>query len=116
MKARGSTSDPVIAGLKMVEQSLSRRKEYQWRFVWKPVRGTRESEKVKELFKKKKHIYCKYTETKLISLFNVIPFNFKAPVPTFQKFFNSVRKKKRKTLFGCVFIYIKVRIYSSTQS
>jgi hypothetical protein len=36
---------------------------------------TRVSQKVKGLFKKKKkeHIYFKYTETKLISLFNVIP-------------------------------------------
>jgi hypothetical protein len=31
---------------------------------------------------------------KLISLFNLIPLDFNAPVPAFQKFFNSVRKKK----------------------
>jgi hypothetical protein len=37
--------------------------------------------------------YCKYTETKLISLYNVIPLDFKAPVPAFHSFFNSVRKK-----------------------
>jgi hypothetical protein len=53
---------------------------------------TRVSQKVKGLLKKK-HIYCKCTETKLILLFNVIPLDFKAPVPVFHKFFNSVRKK-----------------------
>jgi hypothetical protein len=41
----------------------------------------------------KKHIYCKDTETKLISLFNVIPLDFNALVPAFLKLFNSVRKK-----------------------
>jgi hypothetical protein len=35
----------------------------------------------------KKHIYCRYTETKLISLFNVIPLDFNSPVPEFHKFF-----------------------------
>jgi len=44
-------------------------------------------------FPPKKHIYYNYTETKLISLFNVIPLDFSAPVPEFHKFFsNSVRK------------------------
>jgi hypothetical protein len=42
--------------------------------------------KSKGTFRKKKHIYCKYTETKLISLFNVFPHHFKAPVPAFHKF------------------------------
>jgi hypothetical protein len=32
-------------------------------------------------------MYCKYTETKLILLFNVIPLDFNAPVPGFHKFF-----------------------------
>jgi hypothetical protein len=40
------------------------------------------------------HIYCEYTETKLILLLNVIPLDFNAPVPVFHNFFfNSVRKK-----------------------
>jgi hypothetical protein len=39
------------------------------------------------------HIYCKYTKTKLISLFNVIPLDFNATIPTFHKSFNSVREK-----------------------
>jgi hypothetical protein len=42
---------------------------------------------------KKKHIYSKYTKTKLILLFNVILLDSNAPVPAFHKFFNSVRKK-----------------------
>jgi len=42
----------------------------------------------------KKHMYCKYTETKLILLLDVIPFDFNAPVPAFHKLFNPVRKKK----------------------
>jgi hypothetical protein len=37
--------------------------------------------------KKKKNMYFKYTETKLISLFIVIPLDFNAPVPVFHKFF-----------------------------
>jgi hypothetical protein len=41
----------------------------------------------------KKHIYCKYTETKLILLFNVIPLDFNAPVPMFDNFFNFAREK-----------------------
>jgi hypothetical protein len=31
--------------------------------------------------------YCKYTEKKLIFLFNVIPLDFNASVPSFHKFF-----------------------------
>jgi hypothetical protein len=50
---------------------------------------------------KKKDFYCKDTETKLISLFNVIPLDFNAPVPPFHKLLNSVRKKK--VFFGYVF-------------
>jgi hypothetical protein len=50
------------------------------------------SQKVKGLLKKT-HLF-KYTETKLMSLLNVIPLDFNAPVPAFHKFFfNSVRKK-----------------------
>jgi hypothetical protein len=49
------------------------------------------SQKVKGLLKK--HIYCKYTETKLILLFNVIPLDFKAPVPARHKFLNYARTK-----------------------
>jgi hypothetical protein len=57
----------------------------------------RVSQEIKEL---KKNIYCKYTEMNLMLLFNVIPLDFNAPVPAFQKFFfNSVRKR----VFGCVF-------------
>jgi hypothetical protein len=41
-----------------------------------------------------KHIYFKYTETKLISLFNTIPLDFNAPVPAFHKFFLIPSKKK----------------------
>jgi hypothetical protein len=43
----------------------------------------------------KRHIYFKYTETKLILLFNVIPLDFNAPVPAFHMFFffNFVRKE-----------------------
>jgi hypothetical protein len=54
----------------------------------------RVSQKVEGLFKKKKkkHIYCKYTETKLILLFNVNPLYFNTPVPVFHEFFNSIRK------------------------
>jgi hypothetical protein len=51
---------------------------------------TRVSQKVKGLYFK--HIYCKYTEMKLILLLNVSPLNFNAPVSTIHKFFNSVRK------------------------
>jgi hypothetical protein len=35
----------------------------------------------------KDHIYFKYVETKLKSLFNVIPLDFNAPVPAHHKFF-----------------------------
>jgi hypothetical protein len=35
----------------------------------------------------RKYIYFKYTETKLTSLFNVIPLDFNAPVPEFYSFF-----------------------------
>jgi hypothetical protein len=41
----------------------------------------------------KKRIYFKCTETKLISFFNVILFDFKAPVPEFRKFFLIPSKK-----------------------
>jgi hypothetical protein len=43
------------------------------------------SQKVKGFFILKKHIYCKYTERKLILLFNVIPPppDFSAPVLAF---------------------------------
>jgi len=37
-----------------------------------PIYSTKVSQKVKGLFKKEKNIYCKYTETKPILLFNVI--------------------------------------------
>jgi hypothetical protein len=47
---------------------------------------TRVSPKVKGLFKQKKHIYCKHTETKLILLFNAIPLDFNVPVPAILKF------------------------------
>jgi hypothetical protein len=46
--------------------------------------ATRLSQKVQGLFKK--HIYCKYTETKLILLFNITTLDFNAPVPAFQNF------------------------------
>jgi hypothetical protein len=39
---------------------------------------------------KKKHIYCKYTEIKLILIFYVIPLDFNAPLFSF---LNSVRRK-----------------------
>jgi hypothetical protein len=45
---------------------------------------------------KKKHIYCKYTEKKLTTFRRNPP----RPVPSFHKFFNSVREKK---FFGFVF-------------
>jgi hypothetical protein len=62
----------------------------------------RVSQKVKGLLKKK-HVYCKYTETKLILLFNLIPFDFiAAPVPAFHEFFNCDRKKSF-FFFGYVF-------------
>jgi hypothetical protein len=48
----------------------------------------------------KKSYLFKYTETKLISLFNVIHLDFNATIPAFQKFLNSAGKKKS---FGCVF-------------
>jgi hypothetical protein len=49
---------------------------------------TRVSQKVKGPFKKKKkHIYCEYTETKPILIFNVIPHDFNAPVTVFHTFF-----------------------------
>jgi hypothetical protein len=41
----------------------------------------------------KKNTYFKYTETKLISLFNVLPLNFNALIPAFHKFSDSIRKK-----------------------
>jgi hypothetical protein len=59
---------------------------------------TRVRQKVKGLFRKK-HIHCKYTETKLILLFDVIPLDFNTPVPAFHKCFNCQKKK----FFGCVF-------------
>jgi hypothetical protein len=40
---------------------------------------------------KKKYIYCKYTDTKVILLFNVIPLDFNAPVSLFHIFFNFVK-------------------------
>jgi hypothetical protein len=49
--------------------------------------------KSKGTFQKKKHIYCKYTEMKLILLCNIIPLVFNALVPAFHKFFSSVRKE-----------------------
>jgi len=42
---------------------------------------------------KKKYIHCKYTEIKLIALFNVIPLDFNAPVPAFYKFLIPSEKK-----------------------
>jgi hypothetical protein len=42
------------------------------------------SQKVKGLLKK--HIYCKYTETKSILLFSLIPLDFNSLVPVFHKF------------------------------
>jgi hypothetical protein len=53
---------------------------------------TRVSHKVKGLLKK--YIYFKYTETKLILLFNVIPLDFSAPVPVFHNFFLIPSEKK----------------------
>jgi hypothetical protein len=50
----------------------------------------RVSQKVNGL---KKHIYCKYTETKLISLFNVIPLDFNAGSSISHVFFNLHQKK-----------------------
>jgi hypothetical protein len=41
----------------------------------------------------KEHIYCKYTETNLILLFNVISLDFNARVSAFHKLFNSVRNE-----------------------
>jgi hypothetical protein len=67
---------------------------------------TRGSQKVETFFLKKRHIYYKYTKTKLILLFNIIPLDFNAPVPAFHEFFNSVRKKK---FFGCVFNHFSQR-------
>jgi hypothetical protein len=49
------------------------------------------SQKVNGLFK--------YIGKKLILCFNVIPLNFNALVPAFQKLFNSIRKK----FLGCTF-------------
>jgi hypothetical protein len=46
---------------------------------------TRVNQKAKGLFRKK-HIYFKYTDTKLTLLFNVIPLDFNALVPAFHKF------------------------------
>jgi hypothetical protein len=57
--------------------------------------NTRVRQKVKGHLKK--HIYCKYTETKLIFPFNVIPLHFNAPVPALHKVFNSVREEKMFT-------------------
>jgi hypothetical protein len=34
---------------------------------------------------KKKNIYCKYTDTKLIELLKVIPIDFNAPISAFHK-------------------------------
>jgi hypothetical protein len=56
------------------------------------------SQKVKALFKTK-HIYCKYTEIKIILLFNVIPFDFNAPVSAF----HNILILSGKKFFGCVF-------------
>jgi hypothetical protein len=47
---------------------------------------TRVRQKGKGLFKRSTSFFCKYTGTKLILLFNVIPLDFNAPVPEFQKF------------------------------
>jgi hypothetical protein len=41
----------------------------------------------------KKHFYFKYTETKLILLFNLIALDFNAPDPAFHLFLNSARRK-----------------------
>jgi hypothetical protein len=49
--------------------------------------------KSKGIFHKKNHIYCKYTETKLISLFSVNPLDFNAPVPAFHNFLIPSEKK-----------------------
>jgi hypothetical protein len=50
------------------------------------------SQKVKGLFKKQ-HIYCKYTETRLTLLFNVIPIDFKPLIPAFHRFLIPSEKK-----------------------
>jgi hypothetical protein len=57
------------------------------------------SQKVTGLFRKR-HIYCKYTETKLILIFNVNPIDFNASVPAFHKFLLIPSERK---IFGCVF-------------
>jgi hypothetical protein len=46
-----------------------------------------------------KHIYCKYTETKVILLFNVISIDFNAPVPEFHSFLNSTVLNKNDITF-----------------
>jgi hypothetical protein len=59
----------------------------------------RVSQKVTGLLKKL--TLCKYTETKLISLCNVIPLDFNAPVPVFHKFLYLIQSEKK--FFVCVF-------------
>jgi c-di-GMP-related signal transduction protein len=56
----------------------------------------RVSQKVREF--PKEHIYCKYMETKLISLFNIIPIDFDAADPAFHKFFFKFRQKNKSFL------------------
>jgi hypothetical protein len=59
--------------------------------------NARVSQKVKKKkTSQKKHVYCKYTETKLTSLFNVIPLDFNASVPAFHTFFNLIPSEKKK--------------------
>jgi hypothetical protein len=71
---------------------------------------TRVSQKAKGLLKKS-HLF-KNTETKLISLFNVIPLDFNAPVPAFHKVFNSVRRR----FFACVFNHFCTAPVTSTSN
>jgi len=47
----------------------------------------------------KKHMCCKHTETKLVLLFIIIPFDFNIPIPAFQEFLILSGKK----FFGCIF-------------
>jgi hypothetical protein len=49
------------------------------------------------------HFYWKCTETKLISLCNVIPLDFNAPVPDFHKFLIPSEKKSFLVAYLTIF-------------
>jgi hypothetical protein len=72
---------------------LSWQTKFYTELLWIVDEIMRVRKRVKRLFLKKEHIYYKYTKTKLILLFNVIPLDFNAQIPEFRKFYKFGQKR-----------------------